>query len=91
MNENEKTYKALTMAGAGNIALGIVVLVTGITCGVLAIISGARILRYHILRVGRIEERLSQNAPGMQQGHVRGLYCLPDIFPVFCGEHRAHI
>lgn len=45
MNENEKTYKALTMAGAGNIVLGIVVLVTGITCGVLAIISGARILK----------------------------------------------
>ena len=45
MNENEKTYKALTMAGAGNIALGMVVLVTGITCGVLATISGARILK----------------------------------------------
>ncbi|MCI9530995.1 MAG: hypothetical protein HFH38_04465 [Lachnospiraceae bacterium] len=45
MNDNEKTYKMLTMAGAGNIALGIVVLVTGVACGVLAIINGARILK----------------------------------------------
>ena len=42
---NEKTYKAMTAAGAGNIAIGIVMLVTGITCGVLAIINGARMLK----------------------------------------------
>lgn len=42
---NEKTYKAMTAAGAGNIAIGIVMLVTGITCGVLAIINGAKMLK----------------------------------------------
>ncbi len=29
---NEKVYKTMTGAGAGNIAVGIVVLVTGIVC-----------------------------------------------------------
>lgn len=42
---NEKTYKTMAVAGAGNIALGIVVLVSGIACGILAIISGARLLK----------------------------------------------
>ena len=42
---NEKTYKTLTAAGAGNIAIGIVMLVTGVTCGVLAIINGAKMLK----------------------------------------------
>ena len=42
---NEKTYKAMSATGAGNIALGIVVLVSGVVCGVLAIINGARLLR----------------------------------------------
>ncbi len=45
MNDNEKTYKTLAVAGAGNLVLGIVVLVTGIVCGVLVIINGAKILR----------------------------------------------
>ncbi|MCI8300316.1 MAG: hypothetical protein HFI69_08195 [Lachnospiraceae bacterium] len=42
---NEKTYKTMTAAGAGNIAIGIVMLAAGITCGILAIIIGAKMLK----------------------------------------------
>lgn len=42
---NEKVYKTMTGAGAGNIALGIVVLVTGIVSGILMIVNGARLLK----------------------------------------------
>ena len=35
----------MSMAGAGNIAIGIVMLISGITCGILAIVSGAKILK----------------------------------------------
>ncbi len=40
----ERTYKTMTVAGAGNIAIGVVVLVCGIVCGILTI-SGARMLK----------------------------------------------
>ncbi|MDO4260649.1 MAG: hypothetical protein Q4C82_01100 [Eubacteriales bacterium] len=43
--DNEKTYKVMAGVGAGNLALGIVVLVTGIVAGVLMIVGGARLLR----------------------------------------------
>lgn len=42
---NEKTYKTMRRAGAANIAIGIVILVTGITCGILAIVNGAKMLK----------------------------------------------
>ena len=42
---NEKVYKTLRTAGAGSIALGIVVLVCGLACGILAIVNGARMLK----------------------------------------------
>ncbi|GFI31940.1 MAG: hypothetical protein HFH50_11855 [Lachnospiraceae bacterium] len=42
---NEKIYKTMAVTGAGNIALGVIVLVCGIACGVLSIVSGARILK----------------------------------------------
>ncbi len=41
----EKVYKTMTTTGAGSVALGIVVLVTGIATGVVAIVSGARLLK----------------------------------------------
>jgi hypothetical protein len=41
----EKTYKSMGLAGAGNIAIGIIVLVTGIVTGILTIISGAKLLK----------------------------------------------
>jgi len=42
---NEKTYKTMSGAGAADLALGIVVLVTGIVAGILLIINGARLLK----------------------------------------------
>lgn len=42
---NEKIYKTMTRCGAGSVALGIIVLITGITSGVLMLISGARLLK----------------------------------------------
>ena len=40
---NEKAYKAMSLAGAANIAVGIVILVVGIAAGVIAIVTGARL------------------------------------------------
>ena len=40
---NEKAYKAMSLAGAANIAVGIVILVVGIAAGVIVIVTGARL------------------------------------------------
>lgn len=42
---NEKTYKIMNTIGGGNIALGIIVLVTGLATGILMIVNGARLLK----------------------------------------------
>ena len=42
---SEKLYKIASGVGAGNIALGIITLVTGVTTGVLMIVNGARLLK----------------------------------------------
>lgn len=42
---NEKIYKIMASSGAGSLALGIVVLVTGLVTGILMIVNGARLLR----------------------------------------------
>lgn len=42
---NEKTYKSIQSAGAWSLALGIVVLVSGVSAGVLLIVNGARLLK----------------------------------------------
>lgn len=42
----EKAYLAMKNCGAGNIATGIIVLVLGITVGVLSIVSGANLLKH---------------------------------------------
>lgn len=41
----EKAYKTMQQTGAGNIALGIVILVTGVAAGILTIINGVRLLK----------------------------------------------
>ncbi|MCF0132517.1 MAG: hypothetical protein HUJ72_01480 [Blautia sp.] len=41
---NEKLYKTLANTGAGSLAMGIVVLVTGMVVGVLMIINGVTLL-----------------------------------------------
>ena len=42
---NEKLYKTVSGAGAGNLARGIITLVTGIVTGILMIVNGARLLK----------------------------------------------
>lgn len=42
---NEKIYRTMAGIGAGNLALGIIVLVTGISTGILMIVNGARLLK----------------------------------------------
>ena len=42
---DEKTYKTLGSTGAANLTIGICLLVTGITSGILLIVNGARLLK----------------------------------------------
>ena len=42
---NEKYYRLTSQVGGGSIALGIIVLVTGIVTGTITIINGARLLK----------------------------------------------
>lgn len=42
---NEKIYKTMSGSGVSSLVLGIVILVTGISAGVMLIINGARLLR----------------------------------------------
>ena len=42
---NEKIYKTMSRTGACSVAVGIVILVTGVATGILMIISGARLLK----------------------------------------------
>lgn len=41
----EKAYKTMKTVGAGNVALGIIMIVTGVAAGVLTIIGGVRLLK----------------------------------------------
>lgn len=41
---NEKTYNTMKGVAASNIALGVIILVAGLVCGTLSIISGARLI-----------------------------------------------
>lgn len=42
---DEKIYKTMSRAGAGSLAVGIVILVTGIAAGILMILSGSLLLK----------------------------------------------
>ncbi len=41
----ERVYKSMKLIGSANIAIGIIVMVTGLAAGILAIIGGARLLK----------------------------------------------
>jgi hypothetical protein len=41
----EKTYKTMGKSGAMNIALGVIITAVGVACGVLLMVSGARLLK----------------------------------------------
>ncbi|MDE6957890.1 MAG: hypothetical protein K2O96_07305 [Lachnospiraceae bacterium] len=42
---NERVYKTMTFAGISSITIGIVLTVVGIAAGIIAMISGARLLK----------------------------------------------
>ena len=42
---NEKIYKTMSSTGACSLAVGIIILATGITAGIMMIINGARLLK----------------------------------------------
>ena len=42
---NERAYKTMQITGAASVALGIVTLVVGTAVGIIAIISGAKLLK----------------------------------------------
>lgn len=42
----EKLYKAMRNIGAGSIALGTVILVTGVVVGIVSIVNGAILLKH---------------------------------------------
>ena len=41
----ERAYLAMKNSGAGSIAIGIILIVVGVTAGVLSILSGANLLK----------------------------------------------
>lgn len=42
---NEKVYKTMSRSGCWSLAIGVVVMVTGIASGVMLIVTGARLLK----------------------------------------------
>lgn len=41
----ENIYKSMKRVGAGNIVLGVIVMVVGVAVGIVAIITGAKLLK----------------------------------------------
>lgn len=41
----EKIYKSMAITGAGNVVIGIIIMATGVACGIISIVSGARLLK----------------------------------------------
>ena len=41
---NEKAFKTMGIAGAASVAIGIVTIVVGLAVGVIAVVSGAKLL-----------------------------------------------
>lgn len=41
----EKAYKTMRFSGIANITVGVIIMAIGITAGILAIVSGAKLLR----------------------------------------------
>lgn len=42
----ERAYKTMTSSGGANIALGIIMVVAGLTAGIITIVNGARLLKH---------------------------------------------
>lgn len=41
----EKIYKTMRLVGAANVALGIIIIVSGVATGILTIIGGSKLLK----------------------------------------------
>ena len=41
---NEISYKTMSSCGAGALTFGIIMMVAGLVCGIIAVVSGARLL-----------------------------------------------
>lgn len=41
----EKFFRTIKSVGGGNIAIGVIMIVTGLVCGILAIVNGGRLLK----------------------------------------------
>lgn len=41
---SERVYKTMSRAGANSLVLGIILMVTGITAGIMMVVNGARLL-----------------------------------------------
>lgn len=41
----EKVYRSMRVIGACNLAVGIILIVVGVACGILSIIGGARLFK----------------------------------------------
>jgi len=42
----EKSYKTMKKVGGYNIAIGIIIMVAGIVCGILTIVNGGKLLKH---------------------------------------------
>ena len=42
---NEKTFKTMGSVGAADIAVGIIMIVSGVSAGVIAVVNGVRLLK----------------------------------------------
>ena len=74
---NEKFFKLVANTGISNLVMGIIVIVTGVTSGVILIVSGAKIMK---------KRDDSERDKNFRDNSVPGLHDRIDLFPVFCGR-----
>ena len=74
---NEKAYKTMSRSGAGTLSVGIIVMVTGIVCGIIAIVSGAKLLH------DKKEIMFQVDSVWMLSAAVK-------LFSVFCRDYGTH-
>ena len=86
---NEKIFKTIRGTGAASLAVGIVVLGTGISAGVMMIVNGARLLKCKSqVLIQFYEEGNKKEGADTGSGAVFSLSAGTDVFSVFCGRIR---
>ena len=76
---SEKAYKTMAQTGAANLVLGIVVLVTGITAGVLLLVQGGRLLKNKSNHIG--DQNSKQNSKDRED----------PVFAVYAGGRLSDV